>query len=118
MNQIDVVKQIASDMLGIGGVPTNQEFYDEFSSRIRLELHVKNSYELDRNDNIMRPGRNYYQREISLYVTFLQRDYMWRLRGSRVPEGNTRFRDKVLNLLDEQIEKEIDTIRCIKFYGL
>lgn len=118
MNNIDVVKEIEKGMLGVGGLPSNQEFYDELSSKVRLKLCVKNSYELDREGKVMTAGKNYFQREISLYITFLQRDYLWRLRGSGVQAGSTRFRDKVLSFLDAQIEKEIDTIRCVQFYGL
>lgn len=40
MNQIEIVKQIANDMIGIGGIPTNQEFYDEFIFRVEDALNI------------------------------------------------------------------------------
>ena len=40
MNQIDIVKQIADDMIGIGGIPSNQEFYEEFNFRLQTALNV------------------------------------------------------------------------------
>ena len=40
MNQIDVVKKIADDMLGIGGIPSNQDFYEEFNFRVQAALNI------------------------------------------------------------------------------
>lgn len=40
MNQIDVVKKIADDMIGIGGIPSNQEFYEEFNYRVQDALNI------------------------------------------------------------------------------
>ena len=40
-NQIEIVKDIAEGMIGIGGVPTNQEFYAEFNSRVASKLGIK-----------------------------------------------------------------------------
>jgi len=43
-NQIEIVKKIVDGMIGIGGIPTNVEFYSEFDMRLRaaLELPVDN----------------------------------------------------------------------------
>lgn len=40
MNQIDIVKKIADEMLGIGGIPSNQEFYEEFNCRVQVALNI------------------------------------------------------------------------------
>ena len=39
-NQIDIVREIADGMMGIGGVPNNKEFYDEFDMRVRAALNI------------------------------------------------------------------------------
>lgn len=41
MNQIEIVKDIAEGMIGIGGIPNNQEFYAEFNSRLQASLGIK-----------------------------------------------------------------------------
>lgn len=41
--QIDTVKKIADGMIGIGGVPTNEEFYAEFDARVRAALNINKS---------------------------------------------------------------------------
>lgn len=40
-NQIDIVKDIADGMIGIGGIPNNEEFYVEFNSRVTSKLGIK-----------------------------------------------------------------------------
>lgn len=39
-NQIDIIKEIADGMVGIGGVPNNEEFYAKFDSRVRSALNI------------------------------------------------------------------------------
>jgi hypothetical protein len=39
-NQIDIVKDIADGMIGIGGIPNNEEFYAEFDMRVREALRI------------------------------------------------------------------------------
>lgn len=39
-NQIEIVKDIANGMIGIGGVPSNKEFYAEFDMRVREVLAI------------------------------------------------------------------------------
>jgi len=39
-NQIEIVKDIADGMIGIGGIPTNEEFYAEFDMRVRAALRI------------------------------------------------------------------------------
>jgi hypothetical protein len=39
-NQIDIVKDVADGMIGIGGIPTNEEFYAEFDFRVRVALRI------------------------------------------------------------------------------
>ena len=41
MNQINKVKDIADGMIGIGGVPSNEDFYSEFNSRVKESLNIK-----------------------------------------------------------------------------
>jgi hypothetical protein len=41
-NQIDIVKDIADGMIGIGGIPSNEEFYAEFDMRVRAALRIHN----------------------------------------------------------------------------
>lgn len=41
-NQINIVKKIADDMIGIGGVPSNNEFYEEYNMRIKEALQIQN----------------------------------------------------------------------------
>lgn len=36
----DIAKDVADSMLGIGGVPTAQEFYDEFNWRLKAALKL------------------------------------------------------------------------------
>ena len=43
-NQIEIVKEIADGMIGIGGIPTNEEFYEEFNSRVIAKLGIKTLY--------------------------------------------------------------------------
>ncbi len=40
-NQIEIVRDIAEGMIGIGGVPNNKEFYAEFNSRVTAKLGIK-----------------------------------------------------------------------------
>lgn len=40
-NQIETVNLIAEGMIGIGGIPTNEEFYAEFNSRVTAQLGIK-----------------------------------------------------------------------------
>ena len=44
-NQIELVKDIADGMIGIGGIPTNEEFYTEFNSRIVAKLGINTKCE-------------------------------------------------------------------------
>lgn len=39
-NQIEIVKEIADGMIGIGGIPSNEEFYAELNMRIRAALKI------------------------------------------------------------------------------
>lgn len=39
-NQIEIVKDVADGMIGIGGVPSNEEFYVEFDMRIKAALNI------------------------------------------------------------------------------
>jgi hypothetical protein len=39
-NQIDIVKDIADGMIGIGGIPSNEDFYAEFDMRVREALRI------------------------------------------------------------------------------
>ena len=41
MNQIEIVKDIADGMIGIGGIPSNEEFYHEFNFRFQSRLNIK-----------------------------------------------------------------------------
>lgn len=41
MNQFEIVKDIADGMIGIGGVPSNDEFYQEFNFRLQSKLNIK-----------------------------------------------------------------------------
>jgi len=43
-NQIEIVKEIADAMIGIGGIPTNEEFYEEFNSRVTAKLGINFKY--------------------------------------------------------------------------
>lgn len=45
-NQIELVKEIADGMEGIGGIPNNEEFYAEFDMRVREALGIERSKEL------------------------------------------------------------------------
>lgn len=38
--QIEIVKDIADGMIGIGGIPSNEEFYAEFDMRVRAALRI------------------------------------------------------------------------------
>lgn len=40
-NQIEIVKDVADGMIGIGGIPNNEEFYAEFNSRVVAKLGIK-----------------------------------------------------------------------------
>jgi ribosomal protein L33 len=40
-SQIETVKDIADGMIGIGGIPNNEEFYAEFNSRVTAKLGIK-----------------------------------------------------------------------------
>ena len=46
-NQIEIVKDVADGMIGIGGMPTNEEFYAEFDMRIKAALGIKESENRD-----------------------------------------------------------------------
>jgi len=39
-SQIEIVKDISDGMIGIGGIPTNEEFYREFDMRVRASLRI------------------------------------------------------------------------------
>lgn len=39
-NQIEIVKNIAEGMYGIGGMPNNEEFYAEFDMRLKAALGI------------------------------------------------------------------------------
>jgi hypothetical protein len=39
-NQIEIVKDIADGMYGIGGIPNNEEFYVEFDMRVKAGLGI------------------------------------------------------------------------------
>ena len=39
-NQIEIVKDIADGMYGIGGIPNNEEFYAEFDTRVKAALGI------------------------------------------------------------------------------
>lgn len=39
-NQIERVKDIADGMEGIGGIPSNEEFYAEFNMRVMAALNI------------------------------------------------------------------------------
>jgi len=39
-NQIEIVKDIADGMYGIGGIPNNEEFYAEFDMRVKAALGI------------------------------------------------------------------------------
>jgi hypothetical protein len=39
-NQIEIVKDIADGMYGIGGIPNNEEFYAEFDIRVKAALGI------------------------------------------------------------------------------
>lgn len=43
MNQIEKIKEIADSMIGIGGNPSNEEFYAEFDMRVRVALNIYKS---------------------------------------------------------------------------
>lgn len=45
MSQIDDVIAIAEGMIGIGGIPSNEEFYSEFNFRVQSKLAIKNQCE-------------------------------------------------------------------------
>jgi hypothetical protein len=47
MNQIDIVKKIADGMIGIGGIPSNQEFYEEFNFRVQMALNINPKRDFD-----------------------------------------------------------------------
>lgn len=40
MNQFEIVKEILDEMLEIGGIPTNEEFYSEFNFRLKSKLGI------------------------------------------------------------------------------
>lgn len=41
MNQLDKVKDVLEGMVGIGGIPNNEEFYEEFNLRVKGVLGIK-----------------------------------------------------------------------------
>lgn len=41
MKQIQIVNKIAEEMVGIGGIPTNKEFYEEFNMALTSKLNIK-----------------------------------------------------------------------------
>ena len=38
--KIEIVKDIADGMIGIGGIPSNEEFYAEFDLSVRAALRI------------------------------------------------------------------------------
>lgn len=41
-NPLEITQDVLNGMIGIGGVPTNQEFYDEFNDRLKAALSLHN----------------------------------------------------------------------------
>ena len=39
-NPLEITQYVLNGMIGIGGIPTNQEFYDEFNDRLKEALSV------------------------------------------------------------------------------
>lgn len=39
-DQIEIAKDIADGMIGIGGIPGNEEFYQEFDRRVKAALNI------------------------------------------------------------------------------
>ena len=62
-NQIEIVKEVAEGMIGIGGVPSNKEFYDEFNMRIRAALNIPSV-----NTRIFKVGEKVTWRGMNLFV--------------------------------------------------
>lgn len=49
-NQIEIVKEIAEGMIGVGGIPSNKEFYEEFNFRLTSSLGIKTECEWNHVD--------------------------------------------------------------------
>ncbi|NRA77313.1 MAG: hypothetical protein HRU18_03810 [Pseudoalteromonas sp.] len=41
-NPLEITQDVLNGMIGIGGIPTNQEFYDEFNDRLKAALSLHN----------------------------------------------------------------------------
>ena len=41
-NPLEITQDVLNGMIGIGGIPTNQEFYDEFNDRLKVALSLHN----------------------------------------------------------------------------
>jgi len=41
MNQIEIANKVADEMLRIGGIPSNEEFYSEFNMALTARLNIK-----------------------------------------------------------------------------
>ena len=41
-NPLKITQDVLNGMIGIGGIPTNQEFYDEFNDRLKSALSLHN----------------------------------------------------------------------------
>ena len=41
-NPLEITQYVLNGMIGIGGIPTNQEFYDEFNDRLKSALSLHN----------------------------------------------------------------------------
>ena len=42
-NQIEKINDVLIGMIGIGGIPSNEEFYAEFDMRVRKALKISSS---------------------------------------------------------------------------
>lgn len=45
-NHIEIAKDVAEGMLGIGGIPTDEEFYSEFCSRLQGALGIEENEQI------------------------------------------------------------------------
>jgi len=59
MNQIDEIKDIADGMIGIGGIPSNRDFYAEFNFRVQSRLGIRNQCEWEHVEEGMFGCNNY-----------------------------------------------------------
>ena len=46
-NPLEITQDVLNGMIGIGGIPTNQEFYDEFNDRLKAALSLHNVSDCD-----------------------------------------------------------------------